>query len=798
MSSRLLEIHGTYKGDLRRFENAGDLDTVIGSFEIDDPRQGEGNETESDKSGKIRDVNDLLAEAGSRESGYIKIKGPANEGDLMTLQRYSLFGRWRKYRGEDQFHFTTFIQQEPAGRPAIVNYLVKAGQRNHIGHARANRIFDKFGEDSVRIAREEPETVSKLTGVRLELCESMSRWLNERKQLEQTTLRLNALLHGRGFPKSLPTKLINIYGNAAEHKIRKDPYSLMSFTGCGFQLCDKMFLDLGGRPDRLRRQALAGWYGCASNKDGHTWFPVNQVVKEIINRCGPGSNPKKALQLARKIGQLREDRHGALAIGRTDGNGCVVKAGGEVWVAEGRKANKEILLAELISEAIIEDCHWPEVDSIENIDDHQREGLESALRGPVSILGGGPGTGKTFTAANLIRVLAGKFGMESIAVAAPTGKAASRVSEVMSGYGIDLAARTWHSLLGVGEINQVSGNWSFRHKQSSPWPYKVIIGDESSMLDTDLMSNILAARAAGTHLLFIGDINQLPPVGHGAPLRDLIAAGLPYGELTEIKRNSGGIVEACSAIRQGKKWNAGDNLIVRDRPDQVKEINATIREAEAAGFDPIWDCQVIVAVNEKSSLSRKELNKVLAEELNGASRPGGGSFAVGDKIVCLKNGFYKWLDSIGSGEESDEHETNDDGEVFVANGELAEVVEVEDKFYTAKVLSPERLVRIPRGKSDEKSSGCNFDLGFALSCHKSQGSEWPVVVVAIDSYAGARRICDRSWAYTAISRAKSTCYLVGKKSVADGFCRKVSITKRKTFLRELIQLKNAERELVEL
>ncbi len=149
-------------------------------------------------------------------------------------------------------------------------------------------------------------------------------------------------------------------------------------------------------------------------------------------------------------------------------------------------------------------------------------------------------------------------------------------------------------------------------------------------------------------------------------------------------------------------------------------------------------------------------------------------------------------------------------EAYVANGELAEVIEVSEKHFIAKLTSPERIVRIPRGKSqdsqedgdgadsDKPATGCSWDLAYGISVHKSQGSEWPLVIVLLDEYPGARMVCDRSWVYTAISRARSKCVLIGRKATAGRFCRQQKMQRRKTFLRELICRKSAEQVLVDL
>ena len=169
--------------------------------------------------------------------------------------------------------------------------------------------------------------------------------------------------------------------------------------------------------------------------------------------------------------------------------GAIVDEGGKIWLAEQSNAANELAIGKSLASISNETILWPSPDEIENIDDHQREQLAKAITGPVGILGGGPGTGKTFTAANLIKVVAKKVGYENIAVGAPTGKAAVRITEVMDGYGIPIVARTWHSLL---------------MHAGQAWPYKVLIGDETSMNDTDLMAAVLRARAVGCHVLLIG------------------------------------------------------------------------------------------------------------------------------------------------------------------------------------------------------------------------------------------------------------------------------------------------------
>jgi exodeoxyribonuclease V alpha subunit len=465
------------------------------------------------------------------------------------------------------------------------------------------------------------------------------------------------------------------------------------------------------------------------------------------------------------------------------------------WLAESGKARAEAQVAKIANRMAafgVMDAEIPD-----GLSWHQAQVATAVLVREIGILGGGPGTGKTFTAAKIIGQAIEKFGKDKIAVGAPTGKASVTVTEALNKNGINLTARTWHSLLKVSQLSEVGG-WTFEHDESNPLPYRFLVGDESSMLDTTMMWCVLRAIEKGCRLLLVGDVQQLPPVGHGAPLRDMILAGLPYGELTEIRRNSGHIVKVCSDIRNNHAWdgvnevnlNDGDNLQVIDSPSPAHQIGELVDQLRmlATSFNPVWDCQVIVPVNKKSPLARTKLNQVLQVEFNANPLIPGNPFRLDDKVVNTRNCYLDVVDEDGG------KVLNGDGEpvrAYVANGEIGRVVLVWPKRLLIKLESPDRLVLVPRGKSDEENgdgpnTGCSWDLAYAISCHKSQGSEWPVAIVMLDEYPGAMRVADRAWLYTAISRAKKLCLLIGKKATADAMCRRTNIESRKTFLRELL------------
>lgn len=411
-------------------------------------------------------------------------------------------------------------------------------------------------------------------------------------------------------------------------------------------------------------------------------------------------------------------------------------------------------------------------------------------------------THNTWTVAALIKTIhrSGLVSLDQIAIGAPTGKAAVRLTESLSSHGLSVTARTWHSLLGVGKKGDGEATeWSFRHSEKEPWPYRVIIGDETSMPPLSIMASIFKARAPGCHVLFVGDVYQLPPIGNGAPFRDMINAGLSYGELREIKRNSGGIVEACAAIRDGLPWvheytAPGKNLWITGDATPAAQKKRIVELIAESGVDPVWDCQVLTAVNQRSEVSRDVLNAMLQSVLNPSPEIPGSPFREGDKVVCLSNGWF----TPSTGHPISDELQNDSGEIYVANGEVGRVESIEQHRFLIRLETPERFIVVPRGKrekEDESGSGtgCSWDLAYAMSVHKYQGSEQKVVIGVLDPYPGARMLCDREWLRTLISRARNFCYLVGRPALAEQMCRVSKMSKRKTFLADKIR-----RQLLEL
>lgn len=440
---------------------------------------------------------------------------------------------------------------------------------------------------------------------------------------------------------------------------------------------------------------------------------------------------------------------------------------------------------------------WPTVADLaaKGLSEHQADHLNRALARSIGVLAGTPGTGKTFTAARVIGWCVDTHGLASTSVCAPTGKAAVRITQALAGYGIELRATTIHSLLRITRNGHDGRGWGFAFNRDNPLPFRFVFVDEVSMGDTTLMACLLAACAPGTHVMLIGDPHQLPPVGHGSPLRDLIAAGVPTATLSEIRRNAGQIVKACAAIKDGKPFSLDDvvssNLHCcgsQFAEGQVATILSYVRMCRQ--HNQGW--QVLCGIN-KGPLGTKQLNLMLQKELNPGPLPEGNKFRARDRVICLKNGWYP----LGTGDGWQE-----DGDTYVANGEQGTAIETTSRRTVVHFQQPDRNVIIPvrRAKvrneeeddSDDDAQAGDFALGYAITCHRAQGSEWPVVIVVLDPSPGARQVCGREWLYTAISRASELCVLAGREGVAQMMVRRPALHRRRTFLAEDIRRKEAK------
>lgn len=377
----------------------------------------------------------------------------------------------------------------------------------------------------------------------------------------------------------------------------------------------------------------------------------------------------------------------------------------------------------------------------------QQAAVRMVQENQFSILSGKPGTGKT-TATKAIIEWAESEKLKVIQCA-PTGKAAKRMREAT---GRDAA--TIHSTLAC-----IFGDhgFEFQYNETNPLPADLVIIDETSMITNNLMADLLKAiNPNQTKVLMVGDPAQLPSIGAGAILRDLINSGeVPVTELKEIQRNSGEIVLACASIHAGKLFTPAKALnLEAENPVNLIHIECMTPEKTLValrsvvcsrmplrGYDPVWEVQVISPVNTKGPLSCQAINNMLRDDLNPVKDDdmGGGKFRAGDKVINTKN---------------EKCETTDGKTVLVVNGDIGKVLEIvpANKEMVVMFFEPDRTVKISLNSN-------NLLHAYAITCHRFQGSEAPVVVIPVHTSFGF--FTTKSWIYTAISRAKEICITIG-------------------------------------
>lgn len=748
----------------------------------------------------------IIGELAVSEFEQITVKGHAADNELTSGLTYRFYGHMRQHpRYGEQFNFSSFVVEKPVDAGSIKTYLRRlcgGPKTGSVSPAVADALIEQFGTSAIDVLIGSPvEAVAAVQSIA-----TRSNWNDEKARRAVAVLRehentrsarveLINLFDGRKFPKKTVSRAIREWGNAAARVIRENPYVLMRLPGIGFLGADHLYCDISREQsesaddlrDRLgwmQRQAYAARHAITTQRDGSIWYP-EALARSAVQRFVSG---------------IRADPERAIEAAISDNLLTACERDGRRWVAIPRLARHERTVAEVLNDLLEPDgVGWPAVPADSDISDHQREGLAIATSRRVGVLAGSPGCGKTFTIAALVNEIRRNYGDDQVAIACPTGKAAVRCSEALSEQnirGIDVA--TIHRLL-IVQKNEGDDGWSFYYDEQNALPQKFIIVDESSMIDVSLAAALLRALAEGSHVLFVGDAGQLPPVGQGKPFLDMQEI-VPTGRLTEIRRNSGRIVRACAEMRDRKTFtpsekfdiDAGENLAfiqVDDPQEQIETVERLLQSISEQGEDAVWDTQVVCPINRNSPVSRWALNQVLQKRQNPhGDQVRGNPFRVGDKVVCLQNGWYLATNP-------DHPDANDDGNVFVANGELAEVVGLQVDRMRVRLFQPDREIMVPHrvyeqvdresgDDNEDKGALGDWDLGYALSVHKSQGSQWKYVVVVVDSSGSAKQVQNRNWLFTAISRAAVATFCIGDRRVADAMVRKDGIVGRKTFLVE--------------
>lgn len=415
--------------------------------------------------------------------------------------------------------------------------------------------------------------------------------------------------------------------------------------------------------------------------------------------------------------------------------------------------------------------------------EEQNAAVDLILNNQVSLLIGGPGVGKTTTLSQAART----FNPSTTYCCAPTGRASQRMAEALGESGLSLATSTIHSLLQPMRNGHDKKGWGFNYNRHNPLIAETVVCDEVSMCDNQIMSSLVSALPKGCRLIMVGDPDQLPPVGVGAALRDMIGSEvIPTARLTQVHRFAGRIAHVCRSINQGKRWHPSptiddradasefgpENLKHIERRNPIDCIDAMQGTIEALidrrGIDPLNDLQVLCSRNDQGAMSREALNKRLQSFLNPNGETAEGVlYRVGDKVMCLQNGLRESFDREGL----DRY-----GQVYIANGEIGRVLKVEKK----ELLINFGGANIKFGRNTWEGQ---LTLAYAITVHKAQGGGWPVCIYMIDE---ARHV-DRSLVYTGLSRGKKLEFTIGRMTVLQQQCEKMLLDQRKTLLSEKLK-----------
>ena len=646
-----------------------------------------------------------------------------------------------------QFKAARFIEKEPEDEMAIERYL-GSGAIKGVGAALAARIVRRFGKETFTVIEKEPERLAEIKGISERKAQEIAVQVEEKRSLRSAML----FLQQYGITLTLAVKIYNTYGEEIYSILQKNPYRLADdIDGVGFRIADEIASKVGIRTDsdfRIRSGLLYCLQQAAG--EGHTYLPQPLLMQRAGELLGVDAEP-----LEQNMMNLAMERR------------LVMERQGEaVYVYAASYYNMEANVAHMlkllnismdISEEHVYACiRRIEQETERRLAEHQRQAVASAAKEGVLVITGGPGTGKTTTIDAIIHY----FDLEGIdfMLAAPTGRAAKRMSET-TGY----EARTIHRMLELGGEENVG----FGRDESNPLEADAIIIDEMSMVDLPLMNSLLKAVSPGTRLILVGDVNQLPSVGPGRVLKDIIATEqVPVTRLTEIFRQAkeSDIIVNAHRINRGEPVtldNKSMDFFFLKRYDADQIINVTLQLVlqklpKFVDAQPM-DIQVLTPMR-KGLLGVERLNQVLQQYLNppDASKSekerASGVFREGDKVMQTKNNYQlEW-------EVRSRYGIPVDKGLGVFNGDMG-IIRIIDSFAHSLTVEFEegRMVEYPFGIIDE------LELAYAVTIHKSQGSEYPAVVLPLMN--GPRPLMNRNLLYTAVTRARKCVTIVGDDRV---------------------------------
>ncbi|MFW6244584.1 MAG: ATP-dependent RecD-like DNA helicase [Fibrobacterota bacterium] len=666
-------------------------------------------------------------------------------------------GTWEKHKKfGQQFTISSYEIVRPTTIEGITQ-LLGSGLIKNVGAVRSKQIIDTFGLDTLTIMDEDPDRLGEVPGIGKKTLEKIKDSWAEQRHLRD----LMMFLQSYGISLALATRIYKAYGKEAKQKISENPYSLIEKVwGIGFKKADTIAVRMGLASDSYRRIRAGLTFSLQEAAgDGHTFLPKEELLarsSEVLNvpqeqitfsldhcilerilRCEENSvylptfyraEKNVAADLKSRIGDVRSSIH-------------LTAEEINSWLTEYQKRN-----------------NWTGAPE-------QLEAVRNAFRNNLFLLTGGPGTGKT----TVLQVIVALFRSmrRKIELAAPTGRAAQRMGSISG-----VTARTIHRLLGFKPGGQ--DGFSFLKNRRDPIDADVIILDEVSMVDIQLMKNFLDAVKPDCTLILVGDQNQLPSVGAGNVLSDLISSGvIPHVQLTKVFRQAAQsrIVTAAHEMINGtvpQFLNAkADNCFFLSEEDPQKCVDTIVdlvsrRLPSRYGYNPLQDIQVLSPMH-KGTLGTVNLNTVLQSALNhdrSVFRFGQHTFILGDRVMQTRNNY----------------------DLGVYNGDIGTITAITEE---AVAVTYDKMPIFYEQKNLEE-----IVPAYCISIHKSQGSEFRAVVIPVSTQHFV--MLQRNLIYTALTRAKELCILIGSKKALSLAVRNDRTLRRYSRLGELIGFKSAE------
>lgn len=707
----------------------------------------------------------------------------ATEGGMVTVvgafpfvsegEELRVYGTWQSHPSfGDQFKAETFERARPATTAAILKYL-SSGAVKGVGPAMAQRIIQTFGEKALEVMENDPQRLSQIKGITLEKAQEIGGELKRVYGIRELMMFLGAY----GVRPEQTVLVWKQFGEASIACIQEDPYCL-----CGegmdisFEIADAIAESMEKSPDDLGRVQAGILYVLRHNlNNGHTCLPLDKLAQAASQILGvsPEAVQDGIYTLCQGFHTVRE------TFGGREFLFLQKQHVSETYIAARMKAMLS-MAPNAIGGAEGKIAAIEKKRGIQYAD-KQREAIRAALEQGILILTGGPGTGKTTTLNAIIHLL--KEAGERVYLAAPTGRAAKRMSELTGE-----EAKTIHRLLQVDWDEQ--DNPVFTRNERNPLECDCLVIDELSMVDSYLFESVLRALPFSCRLVLVGDNDQLPSVGAGNVLGDLMASGLfPTVELKEIFRQSmeSLIVLSAHRIVEGKmpelrRHDSDFFFLPQEEAGKAAQLIVSlcsVRLPRSYGYSSVTDIQVLCP-GRKGELGTVELNKHLREAINPPSKAkketkvNGILFREGDKVMQIRNDYnLPWIkDDSTSGE-------------GVFNGDMGVITEIDRPGGAIHVRIDDKDVLY-----DFEHAATELEPAYAVTVHKSQGNEFPAVVIPV--LGPPRQLCYRNLLYTGVTRAKQLLILVGRRGVIDAMIENDRKTKRYTGLKWFLQNQELE------